>query len=84
MPRNDPVATVELERSMRITELSQLPLTLKVDDVASVLGIGKANAYDLCHSKNFPSVIIGKRIVIPKPAFIEWLKNPHAHGKEKT
>ena len=56
--------------------LEELPLALDVSDVSRVLGIGKANAYELCHSNNFPAVIVGRRIIIPKPAFIKWLENP--------
>jgi excisionase family DNA binding protein len=56
--------------------VDELPLTLTVKDIAKVLGIGKPNVYELCHSKNFPSVIIGRRIIVPKPAFIKWLENP--------
>lgn len=56
--------------------IEQLPLSLTVEDVSRVLGISKAGAYDLCHSEGFPSVIIGRRIVIPKLAFIEWMRNP--------
>ena len=60
----------------QITSIEQLPLTLTVSDISCILGICKQNAYDLCHSEGFPSIIIGKRIVIYKLAFIEWLKNP--------
>jgi excisionase family DNA binding protein len=65
------------------TNLDQLPLSLTVSDVSTVLGIGKQNAYDLCHSEGFPSVTIGKRIVIPKLAFIKWMENPVYKEEEK-
>lgn len=60
----------------QITSIEQLPLTLTVSDISRILKICKQNAYDLCHSENFPSVTIGKRIIISKLAFVEWLKNP--------
>ena len=52
-----------------------LPLALNADDVASVLGISRAGAYSLMHSKNngFPTVFIGKRMIVPRPAFLDWL-----------
>lgn len=65
----------------KITSIEELPLSLTVSDISRILGIGKQNAYDLCHSNNFPSVQIGKRIIVPKPAFVEWLKNPKKYEK---
>ena len=60
-----------------ITNIENLPLNLKVSDVARVLGISKNSAYDLCHSKGFPCIRVGKRrLIIPRPAFQKWLENP--------
>ena len=56
------------------TSLDQLPLALSADEVAQVLGISRANAYALMHSKNFPTLIIGKRMVVPKDKLIEWIE----------
>lgn len=50
-----------------------LPLTLSVPEVAVVLGISRAGAYELVHSATFPKVKIGKRIVVPKNKLIEWI-----------
>ena len=61
---------------MIIKYVEQLPLSLTVSDISCILGISKPNAYDLCHSNNFPAVKIGKRLIVPKLAFVEWLKNP--------
>jgi hypothetical protein len=64
-------------------EIEKLPISLKVTDISTVLGISIGNAYNLCHSKNFPSVKIGRRIVVPKLAFIKWLENPNAFTAER-
>ena len=50
-----------------------LPLMLSVPDVASVLGISRAGAYELVRSDGFPSLRIGSRIVVPKEKFIDWI-----------
>jgi excisionase family DNA binding protein len=60
----------------RIMDIDKLPLTLNVGEVAAILGIAKAKAYELSHNKNFPSVQVGKRIIIPRPAFQKWMENP--------
>lgn len=60
----------------KICSFDELPLTLTVEEVAEILGICKANAYSLCHSKSFPAIKVGKRFIIPRPAFLLWLENP--------
>ena len=52
---------------------NELPLTLSIPEVAAVLGISRAGAYELVHSASFPKVKIGKRILVPKDKLIEWL-----------
>ena len=46
---------------------------LSVPEVASVLGISRAGAYELVRSDGFPTLKIGSRIVVPKEKFIEWV-----------
>lgn len=58
---------------MVYTSLEQLPLALSAEDVAQVLGISRANAYILMHSKGFPTIQIGKRMTVPKDKLIEWI-----------
>ncbi|MFT4326764.1 MAG: helix-turn-helix domain-containing protein [Candidatus Woesearchaeota archaeon] len=60
----------------KCTDLNSLPLSLTVSDIAEILNISKQNAYKLCHSKDFPSVKIGKRIIVTKLAFIKWMEEP--------
>ena len=52
----------------------ELPLMLSVPQVADVLGIGRTNAYELVKEKDFPSLNIGSRIVVPKDKFIAWIE----------
>lgn len=56
------------------TSMEQLPITLSANQVAQVLGISRANAYTLMHSKGFPTIQIGKRMVVPKNKLIEWME----------
>ena len=51
----------------------QLPLTLQADDVASVLGISRGSAYALMHQAGFPTIRIGKRMVVPRDKFLQWI-----------
>lgn len=60
------------------TSFEQLPLALSANQVAQVLGISRANAYTLMHSKGFPTIHIGKRMVVPKNKLIEWMERQTA------
>ena len=51
----------------------ELPLMLNVVQVASVLGISRAGAYELVHSEGFPTMKIGSRIVVLKDKLREWI-----------
>lgn len=55
------------------TSMDQLPLALSADEIASVLGISRANAYTLMHAKDFPTIRIGKRMIVLKEHFILWM-----------
>ena len=59
-----------------------LPLMLSVPEVAAVLGISRAGAYELAHSEGFPSLTIGTRIVVPKDKFVTWI-DKNCSGKSK-
>ena len=65
----------------------ELPLMLNVVQVAAVLGISRAGAYELVHSEGFPALKIGSRIVVPKTtcgsgSTPTQRKNDHAVTKE--
>ena len=55
------------------TSIDQLPITLSAEQVAQVLGISRAGAYTLMHSKDFPTITIGKRMIVPKDKLLAWI-----------
>jgi hypothetical protein len=59
-----------------IKNIDDLPLFLTVSDVSKVIGICLGKTYELFHSETFPSIQYGKRLVISKIKFIEWMENP--------
>ncbi len=52
-----------------------LPLTLRVEDLMPILGIGRNTAYELVRSGQIRSIRIGKQLRIPKQALIEYLSD---------
>ena len=55
------------------TNYDELPLMLSVPEVAAVLGISRAGAYELARSRDFPALRIGFRIVVPKDKLLLWI-----------
>ena len=47
-------------------------LTYSVAEVAELLGLGKNSAYDLAASGAFPVLRSGRRLLIPRQAFLRW------------
>ena len=54
-------------------DLHGLPMTLRVEDLMPLLGIGRNTAYQLIRSGQIRSVRIGRQIRIPREALLEFL-----------
>ena len=51
----------------------ELPLTLRVEDLMPILGIGRNTAYELVRSGKIRSIRIGRQLRIPKDAIQDYL-----------
>ena len=52
---------------------------LTVLDLANLLGISRASAYELVRQENFPKLkIVQGRTIIPRDRLLEWLDNKRA------
>ena len=49
-------------------------LTMDVCELAVQLGISRPKAYELVKQSDFPSITLGKRIIIPVNALKCWLE----------
>lgn len=58
---------------MNNTDIQNLPYSLNAQQVADVLGIAKNSAYTLMHSEGFPTIHIGRRLVVPKEKLLQWM-----------
>lgn len=47
--------------------------------MAKVLGVSPSTGYELMHEKDFPTLRIGNRMVVPKEQFIAWVAR-HTNG----
>ena len=51
----------------------ELPLTLRVEDLMPILGIGRNTAYELVRSGKIRSIRIGRQLRIPRDAIQDYL-----------
>ena len=61
-------------KQVKYKSYDELPVNLSVPEVADVLGISRAGAYELVKEKGFPALTIGNRIIVPKDKLIAWIK----------
>lgn len=55
-------------------DLHELPVTLRVEDLMPILGIGRNTAYELIRSGQIRSIRIGRQIRIQRDALLEFLR----------
>ena len=53
--------------------MDDLPVILSASDVAAVLGISRAKAYQLFHRLDFPTLKLDKRLLVRRELFFQWL-----------
>ena len=53
---------------------------LTANELAGALGISRAGAYALIHSKGFPTLRIGKRLTVPKDKLTAWIDHNTGEG----
>lgn len=58
---------------MDCRSFEELPAMMTAEELAGALGISRAGAYALIHSKGFPTLRIGKRLMVPKEKLSAWI-----------
>lgn len=54
--------------------------TYDAPEIARMLGINKIAVYQLMRQKGFPCIQIGRRLVVPREAFHQWMKQAAEGG----
>ena len=67
-------------KSTSYKSFDDLPLMLSVPEVANLLGISRAGAYELVKTDGFPSLTIGSRIIVPRNKLIAWIDEKSSGG----
>ena len=48
-------------------------VTLTIEEAATLLGLGRSAAYEAARRGQLPTRRLGRRLLIPVPALLEWL-----------
>ena len=51
-----------------------MPAVLNANQLSAALGISSAGAYQLLNTGTFPTLRIGKRLLVPKDKLIDWIE----------
>jgi hypothetical protein len=66
---------------MQPTKNTDTPTTFyTVSDISRILRIGRNGAYKLVSCKDFPTIHVGNRIIIPADHFNSWINQQAADG----
>ena len=58
-----------------VNNLNDLPLTLRVEEVAEILRIGRGSAYELIRCGKLHAIRMGRRILVPRSSLESFLEN---------
>ena len=61
-------------RNSTCQDFTELPVFLNAAMVADVLGVSASTSYALMNDPSFPSLRLGKRLVVSKDKFLEWVE----------
>ena len=50
-------------------------ITLTIEETASLLGLGRTATYEAARRGEIPARRLGRRVVVPVPALLEWLSS---------
>ena len=62
------------EAEMKYRAFDELPLSMSIEDVMLILGIGRNTAYALVRSGKLRSIRIGRQLRITKEAMVAFLR----------
>jgi len=62
----------QLERLQGLQD-TELKWTMSVEEVATALGVNTSTVYEYARQRLIPHVRVGKRLIIPRAALMNWL-----------
>ena len=63
-----------------LNDFSNIPRCMNADDIQAITKLSRAGVYTLMHREDFPTIRIGKRMLVPEDKFIQWLHEQSQRG----
>ena len=63
-------------------DIEDIPMVFGPRELSKILGISKNKAYEVVNRYDFPKIRVGRRIIISKKHFLEWMDANF--GKERS
>jgi excisionase family DNA binding protein len=54
-------------------DIEKMSFTLNAKQVAEILGVARNTAYTLMHIEGFPTLHVGRRLLVPKDKLLQWM-----------
>lgn len=67
------MSTIDRTTSDTITNSLAGRATITIEEAATLLGIGRTAAYEAANRGQLPTRRLGRRLLVPVPAFLDWL-----------
>lgn len=64
---------IQIEEMVDLVQQENSEEFYTMKDLKTVMPLGQNQIYKLVHTKGFPKIMIGRRILIPKTQFNEWV-----------
>jgi len=65
--------TIDRTTSDSIADSLAGRVTITIEEAATLLGIGRTAAYEAANRGQLPTRRLGRRLLVPVPAFLDWL-----------
>lgn len=67
------MSTIDRTPGDTITDSLAGRATISIEEAAALLGIGRTAAYEAANRGQLPTRRLGRRLLVPVPAFLDWL-----------
>jgi excisionase family DNA binding protein len=67
------MTTIDRTTGDTITDSLAGRATISIEEAATLLGIGRTAAYEAANRGQLPTRRLGRRLLVPVPAFLDWL-----------
>lgn len=67
------MTTIDRTTGGTITDSLAGRATISIEEAATLLGIGRTAAYEAANRGQLPTRRLGRRLLVPVPAFLDWL-----------